>query len=159
MKTSFLALVALLSMSCGNGAKDVTDSSPASLTIATALSDAIANTPYSALVKQMKVERIAVPDEHPNDDYAEDKLIYYANVLQTFRGPEAADIRYTMLVERGESYTISDKPVILTLCGSAQELYWPGTGSQFPGGRSFVSVAEASAKSADQAQTDFDYCE
>jgi len=82
------------------------------------LKKAISSTPYSALVTHTSVDIIPVPDPNPEDDYEEEKQIYHAKVLETYRGQKWKNISYTMIVEKGETAIINKSPAVITLCKS-----------------------------------------
>lgn len=106
---------------------------------------AITHTPYSALVVHTKVEIFPFPDKSrpvkPPDEMTEERHIYHARVLETFRGPAHASIRYQSIVDRGDSVEFSSKPQIVTLCKGSDGFYWPGSGASFDG--DVEAVAEA----------------
>lgn len=114
------------------------------------LAKAIAQTPYSALVVHTRVDIAPIHNKsaHPEaaDAVTEERHIYHARVLETFRGKPASTIRYEMVVERGEGAEIDAKPQILTLCLGPRGLYWPGTGASFDAVQSSVMLARRVAR-------------
>ena len=89
--------------------------------------NAISDTPYSALIQYTGIEVI-----RPSDEDLE-KHIYYARVIETYRGQEFKDISFSLICEKGEGLVNDDKPVVVTLCIGNEGFYWPGPGSEFPG--------------------------
>lgn len=112
---------------------------------------AMAQTPVTALIQYLKVERTSTADG--------DQLIYHAKVLRTFRGSPRKQLSYLAVVERGESASLPEGPVLVTLCASGSTLYWPGTGSHFDASPTLLEVAEQHAASLDAGQTHFEFCE
>ncbi|GLQ33605.1 hypothetical protein [Litoribrevibacter albus] len=118
------------------------------------LVEAIQNTPYSAVVKHIRVD--VLPSDQP--DFTE-QHIYYAQVLETFRGEELSTINYSMFVEEGEDTIIDQNPVIVTLCKDDEGFYWPGTGAQFEGTTALISLAKKhSVRKTESNQTHFSHC-
>lgn len=109
------------------------------------LETAIRNSSYAALVQQTEVKRVALPDDTPGDGYMEERLVYQARVLQTFRGPSLSDITYTVDVAAGDEAPLSEQPIILALCNSETGFHSPGAGSQFPATAELVMLAESAS--------------
>ena len=101
-----------------------------------ALERAIAETPYTALIVHTRVDIHPLPPTTRSpaawDAATDERQVYYARVLQTFRGKPLAHIRYELVAERGEGAHIDSKPQIITLCSGPRGFYWPGTGAHFP---------------------------
>jgi hypothetical protein len=114
--------------------------------------DAIAGTPYSALVIHTKVEIASLPVRSANakkgaeQEAYEERHVYYARVLETFKGKAYATIRYEVIAEKGEEATLVSKPQVLTLCKGPRGFYWPGTGASFPADADVISEARRVAK-------------
>lgn len=110
-----------------------------------ALVNAIGKTPYSALVVHTRVDivplKAGVRSSADSAHYVEERTIYHARVLETFRGKSVHHIRYEMVGERGEAVVIDSKPQILTLCSGPRGFYWPGTGASFPAEQDLVVLA------------------
>ncbi|AUX19688.1 uncharacterized protein SOCEGT47_001400 [Sorangium cellulosum] len=111
----------------------------------------MAQTPVTALVRHIKVERASTADG--------DLLTYHAEVLRTLRGSPRSRLSYIAAVERGESSSLPGGPVLVTLCESGSTLYWPGTGSLFDASPTLLEAAEQRAASLDARQTHFELCE
>lgn len=116
------------------------------------LSEAIVQTPYSAVVKHTHVD----VEEH--DEFMS-RHIYYADVIETVRGNPRKQIKYTMLVERTEEPVLDTSPAIVTLCVYDGTFYWPGTGAQFDGEPALIRFAKAEAEKADTKQSEFAQCD
>jgi hypothetical protein len=114
------------------------------------LRDAIAGTPYSALVVHTKVEitPLAGRPTKPKkgEEAEEERHTYYARVLETFKGKAYATIRYEVISEKGEGATLDSKPQLLTLCKEPRGFYWPGTGASFPADADIIAEARRVAK-------------
>ncbi len=127
------------------------------------LERAVAGTPYSALVVHYKVEIVPLPNPSAKakktepkkavgkgrgeDLEEEERHIYYARVLETFKGKAYTTIRYEMVVEKGEDNSLNSKPQVLTLCKEPSGFYWPGVGASFPGDDAeVISVARRVGK-------------
>ncbi len=121
--------------------------------------NAISSTPYAALIIHTRVDIIPVPDVNPDDDYAEEKQIYHATVLETYRGQKRKNISYTMTVEKGEAAIINRSPVVVTLCKSNDAFFWPGTGSRFSGTEEVTRTSRLTGQSIELNQQSFPYCE
>ncbi|GAA3914977.1 hypothetical protein [Litoribacillus peritrichatus] len=116
------------------------------------LSEAIVQTPYSALVKHTQVD----VEEH--DEFMS-RHVYYADVIETVRGNIRKRIKYSMLVERDEEPVLDTSPAIVTLCFYNGAYYWPGTGAQFDGEPELIRFAKAEAEKADAKQSEFAQCD
>jgi hypothetical protein len=116
-----------------------------------ALTNAVKGSPYCALVRHTRVEARRGRGE----------LIHvrHARVLETFRGPALKTVTYTITTEPDESTEFPKEPVIVTLCGHGDRLYWPGVGSTFPGDEGARDIARSAAASVDAHQTVFSSCE
>jgi len=110
------------------------------------LSQAVMETPYSAVVKHTRVEVVELPEDKFNS-----KHIFYADVIDTIRGQVLENISYTMLVERGEEAILDIEPVIITLCKD-DGYYWPGTGAQFSANKLLLKIAKQNVKTTDTNQ-------
>lgn len=116
------------------------------------LERAVAQTPYSALVIHTRVD---IEPLYPKkgasvgqDEYTEERAVYYARVLETFRGKTVQQVRYEVWGERGEAAVIDSKPQILTLCSGPRGFYWPGTGASFPADPELVVLARRAGREA-----------
>lgn len=116
------------------------------------LERAVAQTPYSALVIHTRVDieplRPKKGASMDPDEYTEERTVYYARVLETFRGKAVQQVRYEMWGERGEAVVIDSKPQILTLCSGSRGLYWPGTGASFPADQELLVLARRAGREA-----------
>jgi hypothetical protein len=116
------------------------------------LQKAVVGTSYSALVIHSKVEitplpvRIANSKKVADDKTSEERHIYYARVLETFKGTAYPTIRYEVVVEKSEAAQIDTKPQLLTLCKGPRGFYWPGAGASFPGDVEMIAAARLAAK-------------
>lgn len=120
--------------------------------MAESLERAVAQTPYSALVIHTRVDieplRLKKGASIDPDEYTEERTVYYARVLETFRGKAVQQVRYEMWGERGEAVVIDSKPQILTLCSGPRGLYWPGTGASFPADQELLVLARRAGRDA-----------
>lgn len=126
--------------------------------IAGGLRNALLHTPYSALIVHTRVDVYPMPDTDPSDDVAEERHVYYARVLETFRGPTHKRIRYEMIVEKGEKPVLSKAPEIVALCNDLGRLYWPGVGTSFPGKPDLLAQARKTKAELAAANTDDSLC-
>lgn len=120
---------------------------------------ALANTPYFALIEGTSVEVVDLPDDDPSDNYAEQKIVYRANVKHTFRGQQSKTIQYFAIVEKGEAASADQKTMLISLCASKEGLYWPGTGSSFPATEENKALVTLRAKQLSPAQDKFSLCD
>jgi hypothetical protein len=120
---------------------------------------AFKETPYAALVEVTSVKTIDMPDDDPNDDYAEQKLVYQVNVIETFRGDKRSQLSYDMYIEKGDSVESSSEPFIITLCRSEDGFYWPGVGASFSADKRLIEIAKTQARQLDNRQEYFSGCE
>lgn len=163
IKTFFLLFIMFLATAC--------EAEPDSNGVDTKLTDAeihqqlkymqqtFKDTPYAALVKITSVKVIDLPDDDPNDDYAEQKLVYQANVIDTYRGAKRSQLSYEMIVEKGDSVEPNDEPFILTLCQSQDGFYWPGVGASFSADKRLIALAKKLISQLDNKQTSFMACD
>jgi len=116
-------------------------------------------TPFSALIKITSVKTIDIPDDDPTDDYAEQKLVYQAKVIETYRGKIAGELSYEMYIEKGEGAEYIKEPFIITLCQSKEGFYWPGVGASFSADKRLRDLAKQQARQLDKKQTTFSACD
>jgi len=90
------------------------------------------STSFTALIRYYKVETVAIMDEDDNDDFSEKKLIFYADVIEIFKGEAKKKISYEMIVEKNEEVGFDKEIKMVCLCENNNVLFWPGTGSSFP---------------------------
>ncbi|MEJ2612300.1 MAG: hypothetical protein P8179_20100 [Candidatus Thiodiazotropha sp.] len=120
---------------------------------------AFKETPYAALVEVISVKTIDMPDDDPTDDYAEQKLVYQVNVIETFRGEKRSQLSYNMYIEKGDSVESSSEPFIITLCQSEDGFYWPGVGASFSADKRLIAIAKKQARELDNKQVSFAGCD
>jgi len=120
---------------------------------------AFEQTPFSALVKITSVQTIDIPDDDPSDDYAEQKLIYKAKVIETYRGRVSGELSYDMYIEKGESAEFIDEPFIITLCQSKDGFYWPGVGASFTADKRLIGLAKKQVSKLNKGQRSFSGCD
>ncbi|MBZ9611046.1 hypothetical protein [Rheinheimera maricola] len=95
------------------------------------LAEAAVHTPYLAKIQHVNVALELAIDPKTQEEYA--RHIYIADVLTTYRGKHLAKISYVARTEKDDEALIDKTPVIVALClDDFGQLYWPGTGSQFP---------------------------
>lgn len=119
----------------------------------------VTNTPYAALVRNIRSTVEPLPDTDTSDDYALERWSFTAEVLETFRGVAAETILYTVDAEKGESPNFGDAPFIVLLCRSADGFYWPGVGFNFPAGEREKTIAQSAGRKAVKAQKAFAECD
>ncbi len=124
-----------------------------------ALKNAITDTPYCALIQYTSVEVVPVPDPYPEDDNVEEKHIYHARVLKTFRGQQLNNISYISFSEKGDGARISAEPVIIALCVENEGFYWPGVGSVFPATEDVIKSAQRIGQRLKFVKQSFPDCE
>ena len=123
------------------------------------LQKAFEDTPYSALIKITSVKTIDIPDDDPSDDYAEQKLVYQAKVIETYRGKISSELSYDMYIEKGESAELQEAQFIITLCQSKDGFYWPGVGACFSADTRLIQLAKKQASQLDKKKTSFSGCD
>ena len=124
-----------------------------------ALENAILDTPYCALIEYTSVEVFPLPDPYPDDDDVEEKHIYHARVIETFRGQQLDNISYISFSEKGDGARISAEPVVITLCFGNEGFYWPGVGSLFPATEDVIKSARRISQKAKFDKQSFSDCE
>ncbi len=124
-----------------------------------ALESFMANTPYSALVANMSIIALDIPDSDPDDYYDEVTYLYSAKVLETFRGVKVSQVEYKLTSEAGENKVLDKTPYILTLCKSEDGYYWPAIGASLPATTETVQKARVIGKTLDIKQSSFSDCE
>ncbi len=123
-----------------------------------ALVNAIANTPFAALIRITSFQPTDVSPVKKIDDYGQE-IICYADIIKTFRGEVKKNISFTIYVEHGEELGFPKKPFIITLCKSNGKYYWPGTGAIFSAEYELISRAEKAGEHVDKLQKKFMICE
>ena len=89
------------------------------------LKQTVNNVDYLAKVNITNVEILFEDDES-------EKHVYFAQVLETYKGDVYKQIRYEMFVDQGENVVFNSTPIYIALClDSNGTYYWPGTGSEF----------------------------
>ncbi len=160
MKKNCLLLIAIIFASaCSAHKQQNTISENEFIFQSGAIAESITNTPYSALIRITSVKVIDLPDADKSDDFAEQKLIYNADVIETYRGEETKNISYMMRVEKGEKPNFPKTPFIITLCKSKEGFYWPGVGANFSADNRLRALAKKTAKQTDDQQSYFSDCE
>lgn len=144
--------------SCGFSDANNSPETAALSSMQQALTSAIQQTPYAALIQNTDAQLEPLPDEDPSDDYAPQRWSITARVLQTYRGPHNDTIRYIVETETGEESGLGNEPFIIVLCQSADGYYWPGLGYNFPGGESEKRLAQEVAQQIDAKQKEFAEC-
>ena len=117
------------------------------------------DTPYCALIQHTGVDIVPLPDAFPNDGDEEEKHIYHAKVLETYRGQKLSNINYTLVCEKGEGTTIIEKPFIIALCVDKEGFFWPGTGSDFEATQETIKTARRISQELKSVKQSFPYCE
>lgn len=163
IKYILLLLLMFLTLSCEGRAKDYEAEKQLAdtelLQQKKYLQKALKDTPYSALIKITSVKTIDLPDKDPSDDYAEQKLVYQAEVIETYRGKKHQQLSYEMYIEKGEAVEHDKKPFIVTLCQSKDGFYWPGVGASFSADKRLITFAKKQANLLDKKQTTFNGCD
>jgi hypothetical protein len=127
---------------------------------ASVIAQSIVDTSYSALIQVTSIDVINLPDDDKTDDYSEQKFVYHAHVIETFRGETKKNITYVMFVEGGEQPRSYKNPLIITLCHSNDEgFYWPGVGSDYLAHNKLKSLAREAGEKANKNQTRFNFCD
>ncbi|WP_335967330.1 hypothetical protein [Galbibacter sp. PAP.153] len=104
---------------------------------------------YTALIQDYKIESFPVEDLDKSDEFAEKKILFYANAIETFNGKHHDKIVYEMIVEVNEDEILNKEPKLICLCDKKGRLIWPGTGSIFPNKPSLINRANKIKKSGD----------
>lgn len=115
------------------------------------LLSAVAETPYSAVIRHTDAKVIEGTDGSQH--------IYYAEVVDTIRGEHRERIHYVMSAEPDEAVSLDDAEVLITLCINNDGYYWPGTGAQFPADKQLIQRAKNHALSASTNQSHFSQCD
>ncbi|MGH1486067.1 MAG: hypothetical protein ACRBCI_07580 [Cellvibrionaceae bacterium] len=122
------------------------------------LTSSIDNTPYSARIQQNSIKRL-VPNSDKNKKEGVEEYIIDASVLETYRGQKTDTVRYSVFVEKGESMSISEKALVVSLCIENGRYYWPGVGASFPVSDTVQMAAKKLAKTVNVSQQSFRDCE
>ncbi|RCU50439.1 hypothetical protein DU002_08430 [Corallincola holothuriorum] len=131
--TAKIFIVGLLSLShlaCANQEENQRDF----------LTESILLTPFSAVVSHKNVTRLA---SNPNEG---DLYIFNVEVIEPISGEAHKELSYRMFVESGEDVILNEAPVIISLCESNGDYYWPGVGAEFPATTALVKAAHQAAK-------------
>lgn len=123
------------------------------------LESVMKDTPYCALIQHTGVDIVPIIDPFPNDGDEEEKHIYHAKVLETYRGQKLNNISYTLICEKGEETTINKKPFIITLCVDKEGFFWPGTGSDFEATQEIIKTARRISQEFKSVKQSFPYCD
>lgn len=115
------------------------------------LLSAVAETPYSAVIRHTDAKVIEGTDGSQH--------LYYAEVTDTIRGEHRDRIHYAMSAEPDEALSLDDAEVLITLCINDDGFYWPGTGAQFPAHEQLIQRAKNHVLSASTNQSHFSQCD
>jgi hypothetical protein len=115
------------------------------------LLNAVAETPYSAVIRHTDAKVIEGTDGSQH--------LYYAEVTDTIRGEHRDRIHYAMSAEPDEALSLDDAEVLITLCINDDGFYWPGTGAQFPAHEQLIQRAKNHVLSASTNQSHFSQCD
>lgn len=162
-KYNLLLVMILLTSACEAGSNNVEFKQILSdselLQQSSYLKKSLEDTPYSALIKITSIKTIDVPDDDPSDDYAEQKLVFQAEVIETYRGSKRSELSYEMYIEKGESAERMEAPFIITLCQSKDGFYWPGVGASFSADKRLIELAKKQVSHLDKKQTSYSGCD
>lgn len=119
------------------------------------LTESVLSTSFTAVVSHKKVTKLS---SNANDG---DEYELSAEVVNPISGKEQKVINYRMFVEPGEEVVLNQDPVIIFLCESKGQYYWPGVGAEFPATEAFIKTAGKAAKmKSSQSPTELDsHCE
>jgi hypothetical protein len=106
-----------------------------------AFEEMMKTTSFTAIIEHYKIESFPIEDLDKNDEFAEKKLLFYANVIEVFKGENKKEIVYEMIVEINEEEILNKEPVMICLCKKNNTFYWPGTGSLFPNKQKIIDKA------------------
>ena len=145
MKVLALFLGAMINQACANQANVQQEF----------LTESVLSTSYAAVVSHKKITKLS---SNPNDG---DEYELSAEVINPISGKEQKVINYRMFVQSGEEVVLNRDPVIITLCESKSQYYWPGVGAEFPATETFIKTARKAAKmKSSQSPTESDsHCE
>lgn len=104
------------------------------------LTESVLGTSFTAVVSHKKVTKLS-SDETNGDEYE-----LSAEVINQISGKEKKLISYHMSVGFGEEVLLNQAPVIISLCESKGQYYWPGIGAEFPAIQVFIKTASEAAK-------------
>ncbi|MFZ1985092.1 MAG: hypothetical protein WAU91_11805 [Desulfatitalea sp.] len=124
-----------------------------------ALEYAISSTPYSALIQYTSDDVSSIPKSYPANELDEEKHIYHARVLETYRGERQTNISFTLICEKGDGLINDEKPVVVTLCIDNEGFFWPGTGSEFPATKEIIKAAQRISQNVKFEKQSFPQCE
>lgn len=159
MRMPFYFLINLILMSsCGFSTAENDGDAGVPSEMEQVLADAVRGTPYAALIQNTATQAEPLPDEDPEDDYALQRWTITARVLETYRGAQKATVQYTVDTEKNEELGLGDEPFIIVLCQSANGLYWPGVGYNFPAGEHEKALVRKVAEQVDATQAEFSEC-
>ncbi|WP_409827134.1 hypothetical protein [Acidovorax sp.] len=135
--------------------------------LTSALRHAVTETPHALLVVHTRATIEHIPSgEKPRrlgegemPVMTEERHIYEAQVLETLRGPAMQRVRYEVVVDRGDSISLSSGPQIVMLCRGPKGYYGAGVGSAFAATRELLALARASAQAAGPKSGKFAYCD
>lgn len=135
---------------------------------------AIREAPYCALIQYTGVDVVPLPDDEPEASNQpippgvaiaakDEKQIYHARVLETFRGQHLKKISYMFVCEKGEyaseHVSIVGKTSVVTLCIDNEGFWYPGTGSEFPATGEVIKAARRIGQKVKSVKKSFPYCE
>lgn len=143
--------------SCDRSNSQSVDDNPSELE--SFLIHGVNNTPYAALIRNIRSTVEPLPDADTSDDYALERWTFTAEVLETFRGTTTKTVHYTVDTEKGESPNFGEAPFIILLCQSPEGFYWPGVGFNFPAGEREKTIVQSAAHKTEKKQQSFAECE
>ncbi|MEO0443764.1 MAG: hypothetical protein AAFZ92_08510 [Pseudomonadota bacterium] len=140
-KIPVLFLAAMINQACANQANVRQEF----------LTESVLSTSFTAVVSHQKVTKL-----FSNENYG-DEYELSAEVISLISGKEQKVINYRMFVEPGEEVVLNQDPVIIFLCETKGQYYWPGVGAEFPATEAFIKTAGKAAKvKSSQAPTELE---
>ncbi|WP_298942827.1 hypothetical protein [uncultured Psychromonas sp.] len=121
-------------------------------TLLEGLSEALSETPYSAVVTPIKYSKIVKAENH------ESIVTIQAQVNTPIRGELPELITFIAVMDIEESLGKVGQPILIAFCQSGNDLYFAGVGAAFDVTEQIIHHAKIVTKGLSKTQSRFEFC-
>ena len=121
-------------------------------TLLEGLSEALSETPYSAVVTPIKYSKIVKAENH------ESIVTIQAQVNTPIRGELPELITFITVMDIGDSLGKVGEPILIAFCQSGNDLYFADVGAAFDVNDNVINHAKVMIKGLSKTQSTFELC-